>query len=413
MSHSHWCSRIAANFPWVGREDKILGLLVSLAAIGLIHDGWETAFQLWQEYRRPVAFYRHGIDNGLAISLNGLEQGRQEIGSRLPGLHLRGVLFDRKHNDWVLFGEADPKRPGIPLDAMTIAARATRLYLEAPGVDIRPRRRGEGEQQAVQEISYFGGTAQTIVGAWFFQFDYWMKRTSLGKEAALIPGIPVYWRRAVEALEQEIKVCDGTRQGEWTHHNRYWLCASDFKAIEGDDTLTFESTPLQVFTEELETARGTTASPALPCASRGSDDPVAAEFASWLTEHLAELARVVPVSEIEDFARLLAGLAWLVEQDPYRDLGPWLNATVVTTETPMSVPSLAMRAMRQHTLTLRGTYAVHRHSIELSGGVLVSPSLAPARVGDNSLLFLHHAVLTARPVGRAVLWGFTFSPPLM
>jgi hypothetical protein len=42
-----------------------------------------------------------------------------------------------------------------------------------------------------------------VVGHWFFRFDYWMKRTSLGYEPAAVPGLPVYWHRLVEAFERE------------------------------------------------------------------------------------------------------------------------------------------------------------------------------------------------------------------
>lgn len=304
MSQLDWLIRIRAGFFQASSGSKLFGFLLLLGALGLVNDGWQTMCRLWQELRRPVAVYRRSISNGLAISLNGLER-QPEIGGRLPGLDLRGVLLDRSENDWVLFGEADPQRPGLPLDALKIALRAIRLHLEAPGVDIRPRRSAGGEHQAVQEVRYFGDVGGTVVGTWFFRFDYWMKRMSLGQEPASVSGIPVYWNRAVAGLEHEVRTCTMTGPAAWVRRNRYWLCAGDFVAIEGDDTLVFENTPLRVLAEDL--AAGETATGAVsPCASRGTDDVLATEFAHWLTAHLAELAQVVPAAEIEEFARLLA-----------------------------------------------------------------------------------------------------------
>jgi hypothetical protein len=126
--------------------------------------------------------YQRAIGNRLAVSLNGLEQ-RREKGAVLPGMDIRGVMYDRSHNNWILFGEAAPERSGVPLDAVAVALRAIRLHLEAPGIDIRP-------QQGVQIVSYSGGLAGTVVGRWFFLFDHWMKRSALADVA--VPGLPVY-----------------------------------------------------------------------------------------------------------------------------------------------------------------------------------------------------------------------------
>jgi hypothetical protein len=381
-----------------------------LAALGLVDDGWQAALRIWQELRRPVAVYRRGIGNGLAISLNGLE-ARRQMGEKLPGFDLRGVLLDCWRNDWILFGEASPQRPGLPLAAVAVAVRAMRLHLEAPGIDIRPQRGAGSERQAVQEVRYFGGVGGTVVGMWFFRFDYWMKRMSLGQEAASVAGIPVYWHRAVKALEHEVETCRVPESAHSSRRNRYWLCVGEFAAIEGDDTLVFENTPLLVLTEG--SAEETGESAASPCVSRGTDDPLATEYADWLTAHLAELAQVVPVSEIEDFARLLAGLAWLADVDPYRDLRPWLNAPLAPVETPTAVSTMMMQAVREHTVMQLGAFVRHQHRLELSGGVLVAPALARARVGDDSLLRLYQATQTARPAGQPVTWQFTFSPPSM
>ena len=388
----------------------VLGLLFVLAVLGLLSDGWHAAHRMWHELRRPVAVYRRPINHGLALSLNALER-QQKRGELLPGFDFRGVLLDRTQNDWVLFGEAAAGRPGLPLDTVAIALRAIRLHLEAPGIDIRPQHRAEGEPQTVQSVRYFGGLADTVVGKWFFQFDHWMKRASLGYEPAPVPGLPVYWDRMVEAFEREVAARRVTDPSHWTRHTRYWLCIGDFTAIEGDDTLTFERALLRVLAERVAAEDKTADRPASPCTSRGTDDPFAVEFATWLTAHLAEVAHVVPVSEIEDFARLLAGLTWLVEQDPYRHVQPWLRASLSPVDTPTTVPTLMRQAVGEHTVRQNGFLLVSPYRLELSGGVLITPTLTRARVGDNSLFLLHRAVLTARPTGKPAVWHFTFRPP--
>jgi hypothetical protein len=376
----------------------------------LVNDGWDIARRVWHELHRPTAVYRGTISQGLAVSLNSLER-QQGIGELLPRLDIRGVLLDRVQNDWVLFGEAVPERPGLPLDAIAIALRAVRLHLEAPGIDIQPQRGGRDASQAVQTVRYFGGLAGTVVGKWFFQFDYWMKRTSLGYEPAAVPGLPVYWHRAVEALEREVTTRPLSGSTRWTRSNRYWLCAGRFAAIEGDDTLTLEHTPLLVLAERVPAAGEAMDSPALPCASRGTDDPLAAEFAHWLTEHLGKVARVVPVAEIEAFSRLLAGFTWLTQQDPYRDLRPWLHAPLAPADTPTTVSTLTRQAGREYPVMQNSSLLRQQYWLELSGGVLIAPELKRSRVRDDSLRLLHRAVLTARPAGKPAVWRFTFRPP--
>jgi hypothetical protein len=410
MTYSDWSRKIRQRFSVASNGSKVFGVLLLIAGLGLTNDAWQSMHRVWQEFRRPVAVYRRNIRNGVAISLNDLEQ-RIRVGDQLPAFDLRGVMLDRSRNDWILFGEENPARPPIPMDALAIAVQAIRLHLEAPGIDIRPDQNGHHDHGTSQQVQYFGGVAGTVVGMWFFRFDYWMKRTSLGQESVQIPGMTAYWHRSVEALEGEIKTCDGTRDGQWIRSNRYWLCADEFEAIEGNNTLAFQRTPLRVLAESLSGRGGSAPAGKSPCTSRGTDDPLATEFANQLTKHLADLTRIVPVFEIEDFAKLMAGFMWLTEQDPYRDLRPWLNAALVPVETPTEASTLSMQATREHSVMKLGTSSIHQHRLELSGGVLVAPSLSRARAGDNSLWLLQQAVFAARPAGNPVAWNFAFTAP--
>ena len=408
MPRRNWHGRMSLGFPQARSSTIVPALLLLLAGLGLVNKGWQAARHLWQELHRPTAVYHHAISNGLAISLNGLEQ-RREREALLPGVDIRGVMYDRSQNDWILFGEAAPERPGVPLDTVAVALRAIRLHLEAPGIDIRPQQGSAGAQQDVQTVSYFGGLARTVVGRWFFLFDHWMKRAALADVA--VPGRPVYWHRLVEELEREVREYTLTSPTQWTRRSRFWLCAGDFVGIEGDDTLAFEQTPLQVLAERLPTAGEEAGSATSPCTSPGIDDRLAAEFAHWLTTHLDELASVLHVAEITTFARLLAGLTWLTEQDPYRDLRPWLQGPLLPHETPPTVPTLARQAERTSRRMQGGALRLLHHRLKLSGGVLVAPTLRRMRVRDDSLRLLHRAILEARPIRMAVVWRFTFKPP--
>jgi hypothetical protein len=229
---------------------------------------------------------------------------------------------------------------------------------------------GRGKRPAVQEVRYFGGVGGTVVGEWLFEFDYWMKQTSLSDGPAPVSGLPIYWRRSVEAMDKEFTTRVVTGQRARVHHNRFWLCTGEFEAATEGDTLTFARTPLRVLAESMPASGERTGVPASPCSSRGTDDPIAAEFAAWLTEHLAELGHVVPIREIHDFSRLLVGLTWLAERDPYRNLRPWFGAQVV-----------------------------------------VLPTLAQVTNGDEALPHLRQAVLEERPVTDAVTWRFPWWTP--
>ncbi len=165
--------------------------------------------------RAPLArtVFAYNINHGLAVSLNAL-QANPKTGDSLPRMKIRGVTFDRAKNDWVIFGDADPERPGLPLDAVAIALRAVRVRLDAPGIDIRPPAEAKGRPSAEQQVQYFGGTDHTMVGRWFFDFDYiWLKRVSLGFQPLPVANAPIYWRRAVQELEREVEECNLANRG--------------------------------------------------------------------------------------------------------------------------------------------------------------------------------------------------------
>jgi hypothetical protein len=380
----------------------LLGTVLCAVALGLAEDAWHGVARLTAAVRRPAAVYRRHFLGGLAVSLRELARVADRY-DRLPGMVIRGALVDRSAGDWILVADADGKRPGIPLDAVRLAVRARRRELEPPGIDIRPS--GE-DPVAPHVVTYFGGVGGSVVGGWFFRFDYWMKQAALAAEPTLIPEIPVYWDRAVAQLERDIASCAAAGARGFERHSRYWLCAGNVKIIERPNTMALEGDPLRVLAERRDAG----GDPTSPCASRGTDDPLAAEFADAVTEHLAALSAVLPVREIEDFTRLLAAITWLDENDPGRGLQPWLSGAVRPTATPATAPGLVRRAERTHTLARGGERVLHAHAITVSGGVVVQPDFDRRRETGRGLVSLRHAVLAARPASESAIWSFRYRP---
>ena len=387
----------------------ILVLILTLLGIGYALEGLRWARGAWLEMSRPKASFQRTIGQGLAISLKELERdlktGRPQA---LPAIDIRGVLIDQDAQDWVVFGDRAARSRGLPLDAIILAMRTVRDELEPPGIDIRPQGpRGE-RVESPQQVTYYGGVKQTEVGQWFFEFDSWMKRNSLGQAEAAFPGLSDYWHTAVSQLEQEAANCHENGGREKRRCNRYWLETGEFTAIEGDHTLAFKQTPLQVSVESAEDGnswrRGAKRRPG------AVDDALAVAYADRLTKLLPRLAGVLPVNEIQEFSRLVAGFSWLSRVDPYHDLTFWSSAPTRPVETPETVSNLVMLATRDHELRTGTGVAVHTHSLELSGGVLVAPRVFRFRVADSSLRRLREAVLNSRPSANALLWSFQFNP---
>jgi hypothetical protein len=145
-----------------------------------------------------------------------------------------------------------------------------------------------------------------------------------------------------------------------------------------------------------------------PCSSKGTNDPLAAEFSGWLTQHLDELNTRLPVHEIATFAQLVAAFAWLAEQDPQHDLTPWLRTSPRPIQTPDNVGTLAMETTRSHLVAVAGGTMRHEHKLLLSGGVTVSPRLARVKAEGDTMETLEHTIVRSRPLTGAPYWYFAW-----
>src|SRR5688572_21229543 len=98
-----------------------------------------------------------------------------------------------------------------------------------------------------------------------------------------------------------------------------------------------------------------------------------------------------------------ASIEWLAKRDPYRNVEPWLDSRPTWVDTPRTGQTLAVEAERAHNIrTLYGQF-VHTHRVDLSGGVMIRPSLRVARAADGSLIALRQAILRSRFAG-AIQW---------
>ncbi len=388
---------------WSTAQGRLLVLLLALLALGMLGEAWRFARDTLHSVQRGKVMVKLGMRHGVAISLNRYAKmlGRDV---QLPGDAIKGALCDRAGDDWILFGESDPHRTGLPLDAVALAARTLRAGLDSPGIDIRPV---SGQPQN-QQVTYFGGVSHTIVGEWFFDFDYWMKQASLDRDPRPVPGLPVYWQRAVAELDQSVQKCTSTGQSATAHGNRFWLCAGEFEAVESSDALVYQRTPMLVLAEKLEKSVWA-GSGESPCASKGTDDPLAAEFSTWLTRHLDELQSRLPVNEITSFAQLVSLFSWLAEQDPQHDIEAWVRASPTDRPTPANVATLAMETTRTHLIPVAGGAVQHEHKLLLSGGVMIAPRLSRVKAAGDVVETLESAIVHSRPAAGAPYWFFPWN----
>jgi hypothetical protein len=389
------------NYWWSSFSGSTQRLLLAvllgvLAVVSLVSDQLGLHNQPSLVVSHHTSRFRKSIPAGVAISLNSLQKHAPKSGV-LPGMSLMGVCWDRFGGDWVLFGETAPNRPGFPLDALILAFHATRAELDAPGVDIRAASTNTGE--VLQKVSYYGGVESSVVGRWFFDFDYWMKRKSLGNDDAGFPEIPSYWEQA--SAEWAAETANQRDSSTTERHNRFWLQTEEFTAIEDGDVLTFQSAPLKVCQEAHSGSGGITTGPA-------DNDPLAQAFADRLTTNLVRLSPTLPIDQIEDFARIIAGITWLAARDPHRDLGAWLSARPALVATRQSVPTLGRHAERTNEIGTPNGRTIQELSFTLSGGVLIRPRLTCFGSEDDELLRLETAILRARPLHPVLSWNFNY-----
>jgi hypothetical protein len=319
-----------------------------------------------------------------------------------------GAMVVPAEDDWVLYGEAREGGEGVPLDAVAIALRSIRSGQEPPGIDIRPEAGEAGTADSGrQKVTYYGDVERTIVGAWFFGFDYWMKRASMVRVRVPISRLIPYWDRAVQELQREVASCrsEGTRR--IVRHNRYWLCPDEFEGLEDGRVLALNATGLRVLTEKIDDGRSPGATD--PCTSRGSDDPLAVEFAAALTASLGELDRDLPVSQIANFAKLRALFEWLRQVHPRAAARFWVDEyRTSSARTQRFVDTEVVEERRSHPVLGSRGPAIHEHHFRLSGGVVVPVRMKLFGDAGGSLEGLYQSILAARPDPSSRLWTFSF-----
>jgi len=375
----------------------VLPLLLGLLAIGLFMDSFRGAARICGEFSRPKEPWKEAVEHGLAVSMNALERENGEVGN-LPLMDIRGAVFDWRNRDWIIWGDKSTNiSKGLPLDALRLSIRAATQELEPPGVDIRPSK-GSASETSEQRVTYFGGVESTVVGQWFFDFDYWMKSAALGQSAIPAQGILSYSER----LERETDVVfsEYLGQSEPLSRCRFWLKNGTFVAVEDDSALVFKSTPMLVCAERMDNPG--------PAQVKGGVAEI--RFAEDLTTNLHRLQAVAPVLEIEEFAKLLSAVSWLVKIDPYRDLSAWRNSATKPVDTKSHVATLRKNLRIPLPDQADGVRKVC--AVELSGGVEIGSRTDFRKAADTTLRELGDAILLARPSQKEPVWSFSFFPSI-
>jgi len=403
MQVPYYISRFTAWMQRSGQTQLLVVIFFALGLAGMAVEGIRSAVHMCEAYRRPRAAWRETIQGGLAVSLNALE--RQKGGNRrLPAMNIRGAVFDWRNRDWIIWGDGKLAQPGLPVDTLAVAIRASVAELDSPGVDIRPAVPDQTGRVALQKVTYFGGVESTIVGSWFFQFDHWMKSAALGYAPIPVDGVASYWDRVTNVANIDGLAADGAIR---RNQCRFWLKNGEFSGIEDDWVLTFQKTPLQVCAEKLGDESPGESATRQPDDGHSDEDRFAKDLSTWLHK----LENVAPILEIEEFAKLLASVAWLAKIDPYRDLSPWRGSPTQPVETTNQVATLH----RVASFPLRGRAPRDSqmvYSLELSGGVSICPQMALSGSADGNLRRLGDAILQARPGKDVVTWGFNFQPDI-
>jgi len=390
---------IARFKSWVrgsGQTRILVAFFLALGMAGTVVEGIRQAACICGESFRPKAGWKDAVDCGLAVSLNALER-QGATGGRLPPMNIRGVVFDWQNRDWIIWGDNASAREGLPFDALCLAVRAATTELEFPGVDIRPADKSQTGDLPSQKVTYFGGVESTVVGQWFFRFDYWMKSAALGHAPIPVVGISPYWERV--AHDANVQAWSSSEKSRLLNRCRFWLKNGEFVGIEDESVMVFKDTPLQVCAERLDNVS----------LASGNGDTVEDGFARDLTANLRQMEIAAPVREIEEFAKLLAGVAWLAKVDPYRKLSYWQATPVQPVVTEERVTTLRKEA-RLPLLADADSGSRRLFALELSGGVTITPAMVLRKAADHTLRNLGEAILRARPTREAVSWSFSFYP---
>jgi hypothetical protein len=244
--------------------------------------------------------------------------------------NLRGAVVDTKRGELVILGATHPVQgPVTAHDWATVLQCATAGESPAFSLDPLDQTKPQGPKLS---CVYYGPIRNTRLGLIMFEADWLMKLMGLGKVRPMVAGFCDLF---------ELSFARDSENTSPSQFLRFWITCEELRARTTAQTFWFEGLKLCVKTEKMhETAQGL-------ASSGGNEDPVAREFAQFLTDHLDELAGQQPVyAELKRLAGLLALANWIVAQGGQLD-PTWIEThATVTHPTPEIKPSSALT--REH-----------------------------------------------------------------
>jgi len=270
-----------------------------------------------------------GGGGGAAVALGGVDLNRvAEV--LLDISDIKGVTYDTKTGQLIIYGEHDASLPAMNLDDLAVAARVVDqgltpvLSIEDPCVPCENNGCNDSwcytvryEPEDVISNTHFGSV--------MFEADRVLKSLGLGRDNATcetvtsrVSGFRTMWERWSKVPFEE------------AHSARFWFQPSSIKLIPSPDgkSMVFAEANMEVVTESTYTSTGEVI-----------DDPDAVEHARHFTEHYDEFAEEFPIfGELKQLAKIYGVVRWLKENEIASDLSFLLKHEPAFVETPAITP---------------------------------------------------------------------------
>jgi hypothetical protein len=324
---------------------------------------------------------------------------------------LDGYVLDRKHQDVIIFGDADPSKPALNFGDFVVALRnAWREYADRegntiiysyPGCSIDPDpetlrdlehvmdrfrgdRNGSSTEAALEEwhrtcrrpqqVSVFGVPFQSRFAKTMVVADYGMKRIADGSDSLPIPGFRSFMDMVMDTMKSA--VVRGDRLAMPIHpFNSFWFYPGEVvcqaaAALADRDILVIDNCPVVLLTAE-EHLVGKTVE------RSESQDPMAKEFAEAFTRAYPTAASLrQPYADLEGLFRMVAVAQMMKKADAPDaaglDLGYLLNRyAVVVAHVDSTLPGISNVKEFTHRVESETSISEQYLWLPSCGGVLI------------------------------------------
>lgn len=290
--------------------------------------------------------------------------------------NIKGAVFDPVRGRLVVVAPLDATGPAVTPHDWGIALKCA-ASSESPTFSLDPAEPTNPRGPTLSCV-YYGPISGTHLGQVMFDADWLMKQMGLGNV-----------RPAVEGFQDifELTFARGVNRNSTSTFMRFWITCVDLAVRASEHALVFDGIRLGVKTEKMhESSSGLTS-------SGGQEDPVAKQFAQFLTDHFDEIAATQPAfAELKRLSGLLALATWLRNQGGEVD-PTWLSEnSVAALATPVTEQNKSLTREKREVKTrqVRGgteTETITR-SVTLFGGVDLALTLPePSRDREAQRLY--------------------------